>query len=90
MKYLYISIVGYEFGVRCPKKRGVQNKQIFKLYKTVGNKTGRFLCIMNMFIVYIITRFNARIILSVMSTLLTIYTILAIKPVLAIRREHKI
>ena len=27
-------------GVRCPKKRGVQIKQVFKWYKTVKNKTG--------------------------------------------------
>ena len=40
VKNLYISIIGYKFGVRCPKKRGVQIKQVFKWYKTVIDKTG--------------------------------------------------
>ena len=40
VKNLYFSIIGYKFGVRCPKKRGVQIKQVFKWYKTVINKTG--------------------------------------------------
>ena len=33
-------MIGYNFGVRFPKKRGVQIKQVFNWYKTVINKTG--------------------------------------------------
>ena len=40
VKYLYISIIGYNFCVRCPKKRGVQITQVLKWYKIMRNKTG--------------------------------------------------